>query len=62
MKQGGRFTAWFSDTERRALETRAAEADATVNYIVRRAVRKYLGPEALKKAAEDVMDVAGNKQ
>lgn len=61
MKDGGRFTAWFSNTERRALDTYAAEHDATVNWVVRKAVRKFLGAEALKAAAQQVMDVTGNK-
>lgn len=60
MKQGGRFTAWFSDTERLALERKAKDDDATINYIIRRAVRKYIGTEALKAAAESVMVVPGN--
>lgn len=61
MKGGGRFTAWFSDTERRALNTAAEAEDSTVNWIVRRAVRQYLGKDALKQAAQEVMDVTGNK-
>jgi hypothetical protein len=61
MSAGARFTAWFSDVERDALSKRAAEENTTVNWVVRTAVRKFLGKEALKEAAERVMDVAGNK-
>lgn len=59
-RSGGRFTAWFSETERTALEARALEEKTPTNYIVRMAVRQYLGKEALKAAAQKVMDVAGN--
>jgi hypothetical protein len=59
--KGGRFTAWFSDTERTALEARALEEGTPTNYVVRMAVRKYLGKDALKQAAEKVMDVSGNE-
>ena len=62
MKQGGRFTAWFSPVERSALEAEAAREGDTVSYVVRKAVRKYLGPDKLKEAAETVMDVAGNRE
>lgn len=61
MSDGSRFTAWFSATERRALEVAAERENATINFIVRRAVRKYLGTEALKKAADDVMVVTRNQ-
>lgn len=60
MSTNNRFTAWFSATERRALNTLANKQGVTVNYLVRIAVREYLGPEALKKAASDVMDVTRN--
>jgi len=60
MKDGGRFTAWFSATERRALDAAARSEESTVNYIVRKAVRQYLGSDALKEAAQSVMDVTGN--
>lgn len=60
-RSGGRFTAWFSPIERRALEVAAERENGTLNFIVRKAVRQYLGKEALKKAAEDVMVVTGNQ-
>lgn len=60
MMEGKRFTAWFSATERRALEVRAEDEGTTINYIVRRAVRAYLGNQALKDAHEDVTAVTGN--
>ena len=62
MNKGGRFTAWFSETERRALETRAVSEQATLNYVFRKAIREYLGPDALKEAADNVMHVAGNRK
>lgn len=58
---GGRFTAWFSMIERHALEVEAERANATISWIVRVAVRRYLGKEALKQAAEDVINVASNQ-
>ncbi len=61
-RSGGRFTAWFSPTERVALKARAKDEDSTENYIVRMALRQYLGKDALKGAAEEVMDVAGNTE
>lgn len=60
--KSGRFTAWFSATERTALKAHADAESATENYIVRMAVRKYLGKDKLKAAAEEVMDVAGNAE
>lgn len=38
-----RFTAWFSERERKAIEARAGELNTSANYIVRSAVRQYLG-------------------
>lgn len=61
MNKNSRMTAWFSPTERHALQTEADRVDATVGWVIRRAVRKYLGPEKMKKAAEYVMDVADNQ-
>lgn len=58
--KAGRFTSWFSATERHALEKRAAADGVHLNYIVRMAVREYLGKDALKEAAQEVMDVTGN--
>lgn len=59
--QGSRFTAWFSSIERKALEDRALKDGTPTNYVVRLAVRRYLGREALKKAADEVMDVMSNQ-
>lgn len=61
MKEGGRFTAWFSATERAALNAEAELEGTTVNWVVRKAVRRYLGKDKLKAAAETVMGVTGNK-
>jgi predicted transcriptional regulator len=59
---GGRFTTWLSPTERLALDTKASEEDSTSNYIMRKALRQYVGKEALKAAAQQVMDVTGNTE
>ncbi len=68
MSSLGRFTAWFSATERRALEAVAEKERCTVNYIIRTAIRQYVGSDALKTAArgildesEEVVPVTGNK-
>lgn len=58
---GSRFTAWISDIERRGLEIEAKRREVTLNFLVRKAIRKYLGPEVLREAAEDVMDVTRNR-
>lgn len=64
--EAGRFTAWFSAAERRALESAAREQDSTVNFIVRTAVRRHLGREALIRAASEidaeVTGVTGNNE
>ena len=38
-----RFTAWLSERERQALDEMAAELNTSVNFIVRVAIRQYLG-------------------
>lgn len=40
-----RFTAWFSERERKALQVRAESERVSVNVLVREAVREYLGLE-----------------
>lgn len=52
--EAGRFTAWFSAIERRALERLAREQDSTVNYVVRVAVRQYIGKNRLLAAAREL--------
>lgn len=53
-KEAGRFTAWFSGPERRALESTARDEQATAGFIVRKAVRQYVGKKALLKAAGEL--------
>lgn len=38
-----RFTAWFSERERQLLDERAQELGTSTNYLVRIAVRQFLG-------------------
>lgn len=54
MGKAGRFTAWLSAPERRALESVARDEEATEAFIVRKAVRKYVGNKALLKAAAEL--------
>jgi len=61
MGQDSRVTSWLTSIERRALEVRAAEENCTLNFLMREAVRQYLGKDALKAAAEDLVAVTSNK-
>ena len=38
-----RFTAWFSERERAEIDKAATREASSANFIVRRAVRQYLG-------------------
>lgn len=51
MAEVGRFTTWLSAVERHALETAAREQGKTIATLIRLAVRQYVGTDALKKAA-----------
>ena len=58
MPQGVRFTAWMSEEERRMIDELAAERSMSRNYIVRRAIRQFLGLEERQK----VTDVTRNNR
>lgn len=51
MAEVGRFTTWLSVVERHALETAAQQQGKTVATLIRLAVRQYIGTDALKRAA-----------
>lgn len=51
-----RFTAWFSERERLALDTRARSERTSVNVLVREAVRQYLGIDETIELGEEIVD------
>lgn len=53
MPQGVRFTAWMSEKERKMIDDLAASRGMSRNYIVRRAIRQFLGLEE-RQAVTDV--------
>lgn len=61
MGQDSRLTAWLTGIERKALDDRATAENCTLNFLVREAIRQYLGKDALKAAAEDLTAVTSNK-
>lgn len=61
MSQEQRFTAWLSDVEREKLEEAAAELGTTKNFIVRTALRAWLGLPAAYQSRPDVTVVTGHK-
>lgn len=49
-----RFTAWLSEAERDRLDKAANEHGTSVNYLVRLAIRQYLGmPSQLSQVTND---------
>lgn len=55
---GIRFTTWLSESERDAIHQRATEQNTSDNYIIRMAIRAYLGMDNRTREAETV--VTGN--
>lgn len=62
--RAGNRTVWFDAMERTALEAEAIRENASLAWVVRRAVRQYLGVGKLTQAAsaldEQVTEVTGN--
>lgn len=61
MSQESRFTAWLNPIERKALELEAEQQHSTMNFVLRMALREYLGKDALYRAGELVTGVTRNK-
>ena len=49
---GVRFTAWFSRKERLAITRAASDQECSDNYIVRSAVRQYLGIDRSERQSQ----------